>query len=118
MGSNANSTRPRSPEESTDRDKKSAHNKTLFLITRSCPPCWQTNNLPSGANSIAVGLDKPVATCVSVKPAGSVAALIPKQAANIQRPTKREMMKRSDPELLTIISSTCLAIHAGTQKGW
>ena len=44
------------------------------MITRSRPPCSHTNSRPSGANCIAVGLFKPLATSASVKPAGRVAA--------------------------------------------
>ena len=45
-----------------------------FLMTRSCPPCSQTKRRPSGANAIAVGFARPLATSVSAKPDGSVAA--------------------------------------------
>src|SRR5688500_2169773 len=45
-----------------------------FLMTRKRPPCSQTKMRPSGAIAIAVGLAIPE-MIVSVKPAGSVAAL-------------------------------------------
>ena len=43
-------------------------------MTRSRPPCSQTKSRPSGANCIAVGLESPLATSVSVNPEGTVAA--------------------------------------------
>jgi len=43
-------------------------------MTRNWPVCWQTNKRPSGAKSIAVGLEMPLATTVSLNPDGSVAA--------------------------------------------
>src|SRR6267142_2060778 len=96
LGSNAIPRRPRSPEASTINDTNGVDSKTPFLITRSSPVCWQTNNLPSGANSIAVALNNPAVICVSVKPEGRVAALALKQAAEMQRQTTEEMMKRCE----------------------
>src|SRR5262245_15018669 len=43
-------------------------------MTRRPPACWHTKIRPSGAIAMAVGLDRPLATCDSVKPAGRVAA--------------------------------------------
>ena len=48
--------------------------KTPFLITLNAPVCEQTNIRPSGAIAIAVGEAIPLATVVSTKPEGSVAA--------------------------------------------
>ncbi len=56
------------------REERRAASSVPFLITRSRPPCSVTNSRPSGANAIAVGAASPVATCVSAKPVGSVAA--------------------------------------------
>src|SRR6267378_5475040 len=75
LGSNAIPRRPRSPEGSVVKVKNGVANKAPFLITRSSPPWRQTNNRPSGASSIAVGLDNPP-TCDSVKPVGRVAAAV------------------------------------------
>ena len=47
-----------------------------FLITRSCPPCWQTKSRPSGAKAIAVGdPDRLPPNCSSVNPEGKLAAV-------------------------------------------
>src|SRR5436305_2446694 len=62
--------RPRS----TERVAKGVASKTPFLITRNAPDCEQTNIRPSGAIAIAVGEAIPLATVVSIKPDGSVAA--------------------------------------------
>jgi len=48
--------------------------KTQFLITLNAPVCEQTNIRPSGAIAIAVGEAIPLATVVSTKPDGNVAA--------------------------------------------
>ena len=45
-----------------------------FLITRRRPPCSVTNRRPSGANAIAVGALRPLATCVSANPDGRAEA--------------------------------------------
>jgi hypothetical protein len=50
---------------------------------------------PSGAKAIAVGFDKPLATRLSVKPVGRVAALAAEAAARRQRVT-RTVMKRPE----------------------
>ena len=60
--------RPRS----TERVTKGVASKAPFLITLNAPDCEQTNIRPSGA--IAVGEAIPLATVVSIKPDGSVAA--------------------------------------------
>src|SRR5438477_10195939 len=62
--------RPRS----TERVTKGVANKAPFLITRNAPDCEQINIRPSGAIAIAVGEAIPLATVVSIKPDGSVAA--------------------------------------------
>jgi hypothetical protein len=56
--------------------RKGVVSNAPFLMTRNCPPCWQTKRRPSGAKAIAVGFESPLANCDSAKPAGSVAALI------------------------------------------
>ena len=58
-----------------ERSTNGVARSTPFLITRSRPPCSQTNKRPSGANCIAVGFDNALATCLSVKPVGSMAAM-------------------------------------------
>src|SRR5204863_8317372 len=65
--------RPRSPAESTLTLRNGVGNRVPFLMTRSSPDCRQTNNLPSGAKAIAVGLEMPVTTVSSENPAGTVA---------------------------------------------
>src|SRR6185436_9101831 len=75
FGSQAIPNKPRSPLELTFRVKKGVARTAPFLITRNSPVCWHTKSRPSGANAIAVGALNPV-MMVSVKPAGSVAALI------------------------------------------
>ena len=62
--------RPRS----TERVAKGEASKTPFFITLNAPDCEQTNIRPSGAIAIAVGEAIPLATVVSTKPDGSVAA--------------------------------------------
>ena len=62
--------RPRS----TERVAKGEASKTPFFITLNAPDCEQTNIRPSGAIAIAVGEAIPLATVVSIKPDGSVAA--------------------------------------------
>src|SRR6266550_1149986 len=54
--------------------RKGAAKSTPFLMTRNWPFCWQTNKRLSGAKSIAVGLEIPLATTDSLNPDGSVAA--------------------------------------------
>ena len=66
--------RPRSPDEFTLRSGTACDSSAPFLMTRSAPPCCETNRRPSGAKAIAVGLASPVATRVSAKPVGNVAA--------------------------------------------
>src|SRR5688500_4569036 len=67
--------RPRSPELFTVNETNGVGRSALFLMTRSLPACSATNRRPSGANAIAVGAVRPPAICVSVKPAGKVAAV-------------------------------------------
>ena len=62
--------RPRS----TERVAKGEASKTPFFITLNAPDCEQINIRPSGAIAIAVGEAIPLATVVSIKPDGSVAA--------------------------------------------
>ena len=62
--------RPRS----TERVAKGEASKTPFFITLNAPDCEQTNIRPSGVIAIAVGEAIPLATVVSIKPDGSVAA--------------------------------------------
>jgi hypothetical protein len=73
-GSKATPRRPRSPLEFTVTERNGVGRSAPFLMTRSWPPCRQTNSRPSGAKAMAVGLLRPVATRVSVKPEGRVAA--------------------------------------------
>jgi hypothetical protein len=61
---------------------KGVLSKTPFLITLSAPDCEQTNIRPSGAIAIAVGEAIPLATVVSKKPNGSVAAEAEKDKPN------------------------------------
>ena len=81
-GSNAMPRRPRSPLEFTVSVTNGAGSSTPSLMTRSCPPCRQTNSRPSGANSIAVGLVRPLATRLSVKPEGSTAEVAGPHSTN------------------------------------
>src|SRR6266513_4108402 len=74
--------RPLSPTESTERVTKGVASKTAFLITLNAPVCEQTNIRPSGAIAIAVGEAIPLATVVSTKPEGSVAAEAEKDKPN------------------------------------
>jgi hypothetical protein len=57
-----------------ERVTKGVASKTPFLITLNAPVCEQTNIRPFGAIAIAVGETIPLATVVSTKPDGSVAA--------------------------------------------
>src|SRR5216117_4494166 len=70
--------RPRS----TERVTKGVASKTPFLITLNAPVCEQTNIRPSPATAIAVGEAIPLATVVSTKPEGSVAAEAGKDKRN------------------------------------
>jgi hypothetical protein len=75
--------RPRSPVESVVTVRKADANSTSFLITRNWPPCWQTNKRPSGAKSIAVGAERPLAMTVSLNPDGRMAAeAVPEASAS------------------------------------
>src|SRR6185369_970114 len=65
---------------------KGAGSRAPFLITRNWPPCKQTNKRPSGAKSIEVGLERPLAVTVSENPEGKVAANVTPFAAIISRP--------------------------------
>ena len=80
-GSKATPSRPRSPDAFTVSVTNGVGSSAPSLITRSRPPCSQTNRRPSGANCMAVGLARPLATCDSVNPAGSVAAAAGVRAA-------------------------------------
>ena len=77
FGSNAIPSRPRSPEESTERLRNGAASREPFLITRTWPVWRQTKSRPSGANSIAVGdPERALPNGVSVNPAGKLAAVV------------------------------------------
>jgi hypothetical protein len=73
-GSNATPSNPRSPEELTLTVRKGVASSAPFLMTRSAPACWHTKMRPSGAMAIAVGDERPLATTLSLNPAGTVAA--------------------------------------------
>jgi hypothetical protein len=64
-------------------------------MTRNAPPCWQTKIRPSGAMAIAVGPLRPPID-VSLKPAGSVAALIDVKEKTNARKTMMRRMSRGD----------------------
>src|SRR6185295_9169049 len=81
LGSKARPRSPRSPEELTVTVRNGAGSSAPFLITRNWPACRQTNRRPSGAKSMAVGLLRPLAISVSLKPFGSVAAAPSRQTA-------------------------------------
>src|SRR6266403_6158077 len=81
FGSKAIPSKPRSPAESTVKVRNGVASSAPFLTTRSWPPCRHTKMRPSGAKSIAVGLESPPAICVSEKPAGKVAAVSVEQRA-------------------------------------
>src|SRR5687767_8142408 len=75
LGSNAVPSRPRSPEVLRPlRVRNGVLSRAPFLITRSRPACSETNTRPSGAMESTVGLLRPLATVVSLKPLGRVAA--------------------------------------------
>jgi hypothetical protein len=56
------------------------------------------NKRPSGANCIAVGLDKPLATRISKKPAGRVAAMEDDGNAAMNANRKQTSLTMTRPE--------------------
>src|SRR6476659_5479638 len=91
---------PRSPIESTESVTKGAASKTPFLITLNAPDCEQTNIRSSGAIAIAVGEAIPLATVVSTKPDGSVAAEAKKDQACNRKAIGRNNRARCSPAKL------------------
>jgi hypothetical protein len=83
LGSKATPKSPRAQVEATERVIKGVVSKIPFLITLNAPVCEQTNMRPSGAIAIATGDAIPLATVVSIKPAGSVAPETEKTDSNI-----------------------------------
>jgi hypothetical protein len=74
-GSNVSASRPRSPLESTLVEMlRNVESVPSDLTIRTLPASSVTKSLPSGANSMSVGLVKPLTTWVSVKPGGRFAA--------------------------------------------
>src|SRR6185295_12851478 len=88
--------KPRSPDELTVTVRKGVGNKAPFLMTRNAPPCWQTKIRPSGARAIAVGLDNPPATKLSVNPAGTVAALVIRVLVDVTATTTTHRTKLNE----------------------
>ena len=90
FGSNAIPSRPRSPEESTERLRNGVASREPFLITRTWPVWRQTKSRPSGANSIAVGgPERLLPNSVSVNSGGKVAASENKAASVRKAPHPR-----------------------------
>ena len=93
-----------------------------FLITRRVPDCSATKMRPSGAKAIAVGLASPPATIVSLKPAGSVAAVCalepPATKTDITAVTTR--IHRALPIVLPVpprrLAKQPWRINTGTQR--
>src|SRR6185295_11700021 len=111
FGSKASPSKPRSPSESTVRLTNGVGSNAPFLITRNWPPCKQTNKRPSGAKSIAVGLERPLLTRFSVKPAGKVAPSAKEKHPETHKPTARlNASRRINGELLVQIAPGFLLI--------
>ena len=76
FGSNATPSRPRSPEELTERLRNGVASRDPFLITRNWPVWRQTKSRPSGENAIAVGCPERLPpNSVSENPVGKLAAV-------------------------------------------
>lgn len=109
---------------------KGVASSALFFTTRSAPFCWQTKIRPSGAMAIAVGVTSPEAMVVSLKPAGSVAALMVVQRSSVARTVTERMSERSSKPSATrhrdcwplspmrrivLVVLLCLSLRAGAQ---
>jgi hypothetical protein len=109
---------PRSPAVSVDTVRKGVARSASFLMTRNWPFCWQTNNRPSGANSIAVGLAMPLAMTDSLKPEGRFAAEAATPVKNNKKPPNRAGLEfiRLSPWWLTNETGLCPMPEADTKK--
>src|SRR3954454_22466557 len=69
-GSSVIPTSPRSPTAWVWTVSAGEAESLPFRMTRTCPVCWRTNNRPSGAAAMPLGMASPRATTVWTKPRG------------------------------------------------